>query len=369
MKQFISFVQKEFFHIFRDRRTMLILLVMPIVLIILFGYAITTEVKNSRVAVLDLSKDATTKRICQRIAANKYFTLYGDIRNMAEGERLFLENKIDMIMSFSHNFSDNIVHSGNASVQILADGAEPNQAAVRTGYMQRILAAYMQEYAQSKGLAGGRYAITPVVKMLYNPQSKSEYNFVPGIIGLILMLICAMMTSIAIVKEKETGTMEVLLASPLPPIYIVLAKLVPYFVISCANLATIMLLSVFLLHIPIAGSIVGFVSITLLYIVVGLLLGLLISTVVDSQLAAMLLSLLLLVPCLYLSGLAFPIESMPTALQRVSAIIPTRWYVSVARKLMIQGVEMRYVLKETLILASMATLLQGLSWRLFKTRL
>ena len=213
------------------------------------------------------------------------------------------------------------------------------------------------------------FQIVPITRMLYNPQSKSEYNFVPGVIGLILMLICAMMTSISIVREKEMGTMEVLLASPLPPIVIVLAKLVPYFVISCLNLTTILLLSTFLLHIPIAGSLIGLVAITLLYILVALLLGLFISTLANSQLAAMLLSLLLIVPTVYLSGLAFPIESMPEVLQRISNIGPARWYIAVVRKLMIQGVEMRYVLHETAVLALMAVVLLLVSWKLFKTRL
>lgn len=239
---------------------------------------------------------------------------------------------------------------------------------MRTGYASQILAAFAQRYAEEMGVKP-TFQIVPTVRMLYNPQSKSEYNFVPGVIGLILMLICAMMTSISIVREKEMGTMEVLLASPLPPIVIVLAKLVPYFVISCLNLTTILLLSTFLLHIPIAGSLVGLVAITLLYILVALLLGLFISTVVNSQLAAMLLSLLLIVPTVYLSGLAFPIESMPEALQRVSNIVPARWYIAVVRKMMIQGVEMRYVLHETAVLALMAVVLLLVSWKLFKTRL
>lgn len=273
MKQFISFVQKEFFHILRDRRTMLILLVMPVVLIILFGYAITTEVRNSRVAIIDLSKDEMTKQIVQRIDANKYFTVTHDLTIgtmrqslRKETDRLFLSGNVDMVVAFSEKLAENTLHGGNATIQLLADGSEPNQAAVRTGYIQQILATYIQDYASQHQMKP-RFTITSVTRMLYNPQSRSEYNFVPGVIGLILMFICSMMTSISIVKEKEMGTMEVLLASPLPPIYIVLAKLVPYFVISCASLATILLLSVFLLDIPIAGSLVGFIAISLLYIV------------------------------------------------------------------------------------------------------
>lgn len=368
MRQFLSFVRKEFYHIFRDKRTMLILLVMPIVLIILFGFAVTTEVKNSRVAVLDLSKDDITRQIREHFEADRYFTVTEDIADINVADRLFKENKIDLVLAFSENFAEEMRHSGNAEIQIIADGTEPNQASVRTGYARQVLSAYLQEYFEMNGVRPA-FQIKPDTRMLYNPQSKSEYNFVPGVIGLIMLLICAMMTSISIVKEKEMGTMEVLLASPLPPITIVLAKLVPYFVISCVNLATILILSSVLLALPIAGSLPGFIGITLLYILVALFLGLLISTVVNSQLAAMLLSLLLIVPSLYLSGLAFPIESMPVVLQYVSSVVPTRWYVDVARKLMIQGVELRYVLKETLILAFMAVLILGISWRKFKIRL
>ncbi len=371
MRQFVVFVTKEFRHIIRDKRTMLILVVMPIVMIVLFGFAITTEVKNSRVAILDYSKDNVTEQIVERISHNRYFTIVGDLNKNEDIERVFLGNKADIVVVFSQDFASELRKTGLAKVQLLTDGSEPNQASVRMGYMQQVLASCMRDMARQNAetVGASSFQIEPVTRFLYNPQSKSEYNFVPGVIGLILLLICAMMTSIAIVKEKETGTMEILLASPLPPIVIVLAKLVPYFVISCVNLATILILSTQLLHIPIAGSVVGFVAITMLYILVSLLLGLFISTCVNSQLAAMLLSLLLIVPTVYLSGLAFPIESMPEALQRVSTIVPARWYVDIARRLMIQGVEVRYVLHGTAVLAFMALVLLVVSWKMFKTRL
>lgn len=368
MKSFFSFVRKEFYHILRDRRTMLILLVMPVVLIILFGFAITTEVKNSRVAVLDPSCDEVTTQLKEHITHNRYFTITRTLRNAAEADRLFREGEVDLVIIFKEHFSEELLHGGDAAIQLLADGSEPNQAAVRTGYAQQVIASALQDIMAKAGISQGAQ-ITPIVRFLYNPQSRSEYNFVPGVIGLILMLICAMMTSIAIVREKEMGTMEVLLASPLPPLYIVLAKLVPYFTISCFNLATILLLSYFLLGIPMAGSLLGFIGITLLYITVALSLGLFISTCVSTQLAAMLLSLLLIVPTVYLSGMAFPIESMPEPLQRVSAIFPARWYIEVARKLMIQGVELRFVLRETVVLVTMALVLMMVSWSMFKTRL
>lgn len=205
--------------------------------------------------------------------------------------------------------------------------------------------------------------------MLYNPQSKSEYNFVPAIIGMIVMLLCTLMTSISIVREKETGTMEVLLASPLPPVYIIIAKLVPYFFISIANLVTILLLAVFVLGVPMAGSLTGFIALSLLYILVALALGLLISTCVGSQLAAMLLSILTIVPTVYFSGMVFPIESMPAALQGIPNFIPARWFIDAARRVMIQGVEMQYVIKNFMVLAVMLVVLLVVSLSLYKKRL
>lgn len=241
MRRFLSFVRKEFCHIFRDWRTMLILLVYPVVLIVLFGYAVTTEVKNVRVAVLDLSHDVVTSKVCGHIAASRYLVMATAPHSRAEVESMFRRGDIDVAVIFESGFAGTLRHGGNARVQILVDGTEPNQASVRVQYVQQVLASAQKDVM---GNAVGRgFTIVPVTRMLYNPQQKSEYNFVPGVIGMILMLICAMMSSIAIVREKENGTMEVLLASPLPPACIILAKLVPYFVISCINLAAILLLS------------------------------------------------------------------------------------------------------------------------------
>uniref|UniRef100_UPI00359C8A23 ABC transporter permease n=1 Tax=Bacteroides caccae TaxID=47678 RepID=UPI00359C8A23 len=369
MKQFLSFVRKEFYHIFRDMRTMLILLVMPIVMIILFGFAITTEVKDTQVAIFDPSKDIATQHIRDMFQANKYFTIAEELSDPKQIDEVFKKGKINLILVFSENFADNMIHTGEATIQLLADGTEPNQASMRVGYAQNILNAYQRELSQENG---GRpaYQVVPEIKMLYNPQQKSEFNFVPGVIGMMLLLICAMMSSIAIVREKEMGTMEVLLASPLPPAYIIIAKAIPYFTISCVNLTTILLLSAFMLHIPIAGSLLCLIGIALVYILVALALGLLISTIVDSQLAAMLLSsLVLMIPTILLSGTIFPIESMPMWLQKLSSVIPARWFVDAVRKLMIQGVEIQYVGREFVILGGMVVLLLTAAVKKFKIRL
>lgn len=366
MKQFIAFVRKEFFHIFRDRRTMLILLGMPIVQIILFGFAITTEVKNVRVVVLDPSNDVVTRQIIDRMDASEYFTITTSLHSPAEVEDAFRRGDVDMAIVFSEGFADNL-YTGDAALQIISDATDPNMATMQAGYATNIISMVGQEM-----LPPGVHAATilPQIKLLYNPQMKSAYNFVPGVMGLILMLICAMMTSISIVREKETGTMEVLLVSPVKPIFIILAKAVPYFVLSFVNLITILLLSVYALNVPVAGSLFWLVIMSLLFIFVSLALGLLISTVTRTQVAAMLVSgLMLMMPTMLLSGMIFPVESMPAILQGISAALPARWYIQAVRKLMIEGVDISLVLTEVSVLTVMAVVLITISFKKFKHRL
>ncbi len=367
MRQFLSFVQKEFYHIFRDKRTMLILLVMPVIQIILFGFALTNEIKDAPIAVLDLSKDEATRRIVDRFSASEYFQVAANLQTPDEIDDMFREGKANLVMVFSEDFQSRLLHTGDASVQLIADATDPNQATMLSSYAGSIIAAYQQELMREYNVP---LQIIPQVRMLYNPQMKSAYNFVPGVMGLILMLICAMMTSVSIVREKEMGTMEVLLASPVRPLYIILAKAVPYFTLSFVNLTTILLLSVFVLGVPVTGSLLLLTLISLLIILVALSLGLLISNIVTTQVAAMLVSGLgLMMPTMVLSGMIFPIESMPKLLQWLSAVVPARWYIDAVKKLMIQGVDGIFVLKNFAILFFMAFVLIFVSLKRFKTRL
>ena len=280
---------------------------------------------------------------------------------------VFKYGKINLVIVFSEDFAGHLLHTGEAAIQLIADGTEPNQASMLTQYASGILASCQQELLSQYNAP---FQILPEVKMLYNPQSKSAYNFVPGVMGMVLILICAMMTSIAIVREKETGTMEVLLASPLKPIYIILAKAVPYFALSLLNLTTILLLAVFVFGVPLSGNLFWVVVLSLLFIFLALSLGLLISTLVKTQIAAMLASgMVLMLPVMLLSGLMFPIESMPKILQGFSAIVPARWYIEAVKKLMIQGVEVQFVAKEFLILAIMAGGVLLVSLKKFNIRL
>ena len=361
MKQFISFVRKEFYHIFRDARTTMILLLMPVILIILFGYAITTEIKRVPIAIFDQSRDELTLKMADRLNASEYFELYTTVDSYEDAEALFRQGKVHVIVVFPPQYAS----TADAQVQVLADATDPNEATQLIAYGSAIIAEQLkgESTVESK-------AVTPVTTLLYNPQMKGAYNFVPGVMGLILILICAMMTSIGIVKEKEMGTMEVLLVSPLKPIYIILAKAIPYLLLSMVNIATILLLSYFLLDVPIKGSLLLLVSVSILYAIVSLCLGLLISTVADTQQAAMLISgIALMLPIMLLSGMMFPIENMPDILRWFSHIVPAKWYIIAVKDVMIKGLPAVSILKEIGILSFMAVVLVFLSVKRFKIRL
>lgn len=346
MKQFISFVIKETRHILRDRRTMLILFGMPVVMMTIFGFAITTDVKNVRTVVVTSQIDHLTQAAVERLAQSEYFTITKTVSTPQEAERLIRSQKADMAVVFAKNHS----------MQLIVDGADPNMAQQWTSYAQQTI-------------VNGKSSIVNL-KMLYNPQMKSSYNFVPAIMGMLLMLICAMMTSISIVREKERGTMEVLLVSPVRPLLVIIAKAVPYLALAFGILLTILLMARFLLGVPLQGSVVWILTVSTLYIILALSLGLLVSSVAQTQLVALLLSaMVLLMPVIMLSGMIFPVESMPTVLQWIAAVVPPRYYIDAMRKLMIMGVGIGEVMKEVAILASFATFFLIVALKKFNVRL
>ena len=361
MKQFISFVIKEARHILRDKRTMLILFGMPTVMMLIFGFAITTDVKNVRLVAVTSQMDHETQAACDRLAASEYFTLTATVPTPREAELLIRSQKADLAVVFGKNFASK--HTG---IQFIVDGADPNMAQQWTNYATGVI---IPAVAPTRSLSNMQGSLVNT-KMLYNPQMKSAYNFVPAIMGMLLMLICAMMTSISIVREKEKGTMEVLLVSPVRPLIIIVAKAVPYLVLAFVILVVILLMSRYVLMVPLAGSIFWIAAVSTLYILLALSLGLLISNIAKSQLVALLASaMLLLMPIVMLSGMMFPVESMPTILQWVSAIIPPRYYIEAMRKLMIMGVGIGDVMREVGILLGMTVVLLTVALKKFKTRL
>ena len=346
MKQFISFVIKEAKHILRDKRTMLILFGMPIVMMLIFGFAITNDVKNVRTVVVTSQMDSQTQQAVERLAASEYFTMTMTVPTPKDAELMIRSQKADLAIVFSKDHA----------IQFIVDGSDPNMAQQWTTYAQQVVANPNVSLVSQK--------------LLYNPRMKSAYNFVPAIMGMLLLLICAMMTSVSIVREKERGTMEVLLVSPVKPLMIIVAKVVPYFLLALVILVVILLMSATVLDVPLQGALGWILVVSLIYILLALSLGLLISNIAQTQFVALLVSaMVLLLPTVMLSGMLFPVESMPMVLQWFSAVIPPRYYIQAMRKLMIMGVGIQEVWQEVLVLIGMTVLLLVVSLKKFKTRL
>ena len=369
MKQFLSLIKKEFFHIGRDRRSLFVLLGMPIAQILIFGFALTNEVKDTRIAILDQSKDVHTEGLIQQIEASRYFDIERQLTSVSEIESAFKSGKIKMAVIFEPNFAENIAHSGKTQLQLIADASDPNTATTVTNYVTAIINDYQTQHLMGNG-GKPPLSINVESRMLYNPQLKGEYNFVPGVMAMILMLISAMMTSVAIVKEREMGTMEILLVSPMQPILVIFAKMFPYLLLSIVNFTVIMLLSVYVLGLPIRGSLALLSLESVLYIICSLALGLLISTVAQTQQVALMMSLMgLMMPTILFSGFMFPIENMPKFMQVISNIIPAKWFFIIVRNVMIKGLNLNSIWRETLILGGMTIFFLAISLRKFKIRL
>ncbi|MDE6113572.1 MAG: ABC transporter permease [Muribaculum sp.] len=343
-----SLIKKEALHVFRDRRTMVITLLMPVLLLLLFGFAISTEVNNVNVvAVVDRHTDET-REIIERFSVNPYITFKGVTDNRT-ADNLLKTGTTDAIVLLKTN-------NGRLSTQIIVDASNTTVAQASTAYI--------------RGIISGSDMMSPVLtQTLYNPQLKSAYNFVPGIMGMIFILICAIMTSVSIVSEKENGTMDLLLISPVRPGTVVLGKLIPYFILSCTILAVMLIISYTILELPLSASIINVILLSIIYIILSLSIGLLVSTVANTQLTALIVSaVVFMLPVIMLSGMIFPIDNMPVVLQWLSCIIPARWYTAAMRKLMIQQLEINYVLQEISILLSMTGLLLLFALKKFNTR-
>lgn len=350
-KSFTAFIKKEILHILRDPRTMLIALLIPIVQMILFGFAISTEVNNIDVMVAAPNINPAVESKVAQLSHNPYITFKGCIPTDEVNHQLSSNEALAVVV-----FSEDFGISGKS--QIVIDGSNTTTAQTAASYITQML-------SDDTG-----NALAPGITILYNPQLKSSYNFVPGIMGMIFILICAMLTSVSIVREKETGTMEVLLVSPIRPVMIVVAKMIPYFLLTCIDLALILIIAKYALDVPLSGSMTALLAISLVYILLSLALGLFVSTLVQSQMAALLISgMVFMMPVIMLSGMMFPIENMPVVLQWVSNIVPARWYIPAMRKIMIEGLDFSYVMTEMTVLSAMAIALTIISVKRFKNRL
>ena len=368
--QFIAFFKKEFRYIFRDTWTMIILLILPILMLILFGLGISTEIRNTRVAVFDPSRDVATQQIVNSLSTSEYFIIDHYLSDISEVEQTLKKGDIGIIVVFEPRFNENL-NRGNATVQLIADGSDPNTASTLVNYATAIVNSSPIVIGNAPTQIG-----TPLprihceIKLLYNPTMKGTYNIVPGVLGIVLMLICTLMTSVAIAREKETGSMEVLLVSPIKPMTIIMSKTAPYLILSLFNLTSLLLLSVFVLKVPIVGSLVLLIGLSLVFIFVCLSLGVLISIIAPSQIVALLVSAVIgVILTLMLSGMIFPIENLPLVLQWLAQIIPAKWFIEAARNVMIKGAGIAAIAKELTVLGGMALFLLALSVKKFNKRI
>ncbi|MBS3915532.1 MAG: ABC transporter permease [Bacteroidetes bacterium] len=367
MKQFWSFIRKEFLHVFRDRKTLIILFGMPVVQILIFGFALTNEIKNSRIMVLDAAHDIQSSRLISKIQASRYFQVTQIVHNEAEIQEGFRGGNVNIAIVFPLNFGHDLESGERPQLQVLADASDPNLATALTNYVSNITADYQREIQKINTPIP---TIVPEIKMMYNPQLKGAPNFVPGVMALVLLLVCVMMTAVSIVREKETGTMEILLVSPFKPILVILSKTIPYLFVSLINVGSILLLSVLVLDLPIHGSLLLLLLESTLFIITCLILGIFISVKTQTMQAAMLISLMgMLLPTMLFSGFMFPIENMPKPLQIISNIIPSKWFYIIVKSIMIKGLGWEAIWKETLYLLGIAVFFFALGMKNFKIRL
>lgn len=367
MKRFLGFVIKEFHHIFRDRKTLLILFGMPVAQMMLFGYVITNEIRNVNIAVLDHSKDQVTRRIMDKLTSSGYFRLVRTLENDNEIEAVFRKGEAREVVVFEPGFARKLERENKAAVHVITDASEANTASLMYNYTAGIIADFVQKENAGKTQ---QVQITVKSRMLYNENLEGVYMFVPGTMAMILMLISALLTSISIVREKELGTMEVLLASPLKPLQIVVGKVTPYVLLSLVNAVSIVMLGYFVFGLPVAGNIILLMAECMLFIMMALSLGILISTSTSSQQTAMIASLLgLMLPTILLSGFIYPVENMPAVLQWLTYIVPPKYFIIIIKNIMLKGTGFAYVWKETLILFGMMVFFIAVSARKFKTRL
>jgi ABC-2 type transport system permease protein len=360
-----SFIQKEFLHILRDRRTLMILFGMPVAQVLLFGFVLNNEIKDAPIAVLDPAGDYASVTLTNKLAASGYFHIETRLRDAGEIEPEFRKGRIKMALVFPPDFGRVLAHEGRAAVQLIGDAGDPNTATALINYAQAIIADYQTAYNPDAPVG-----ITASTRMQYNPEQKAVFNFVPGVMTMILMLIAAMMTSITLAREKELGTMEVLLVSPLRPIQILLGKTIPYLLLSMLNAVIVVLLGIFVFGMPMRGSVALLAAECFLYMFVSLALGIFISTRAKDQMTAMFFSALgLLMPTMLLSGFIFPRESMPWVLQKIGMAIPATWFNPIIKGIMIKGVGLEALATQTLVLGGMAVFLLALSLKNFKDRL
>ena len=366
MAALVGLLKKETYHILRDRRTLVVITLMPIVQVIMFGYAIRTDVEHVRVAIVDPSPDYATLALRARFGATSAFRIVGVLPRSEDVDPLFQRSEAQVAVVFEPDFAGRLGRGLPARIQIVTDATEPNTGSTVQAYALQVI----QGYAREIQAGAGAVQIVPQVRTRFNPTRESSNLFVPGLMAFVLTIISSLMTAISLTREKETGTLETLLVSPLRPWQIVVGKVAPYLLIGFVSVIGVIIEARIVFNVPLVGSVTLLLAEGLLFILVSLSLGILISARTSSQRVAMFGALVgTMLPTMLLSGFIFPLESLPWPLRAVSIVVPARWFVTVARSIMLKGVGLTYLWRETVVLLVMALALLTLSTRSFKERL
>jgi ABC-2 type transport system permease protein len=361
-----AFVVKELRHILRDRQTLIILLLLPLAQVVLFGFAVRTDVNEIRVAFVEPRPDHATAALRARFAGNGRFRIAGTAPSTAALEPRFRRGELDMAVLFETGFAGRLAEGTPARLLVITDASDPNTGSIIQSYARAVISGYQAEI----GALGGGVQIAPVTRMRFNPTLESVNLFVPGLIALVLTLVTSLMTAISLSREKERGTLEILLVSPLRPWQIIVGKVMPYLLLSFANVATALLGAWAIFQVPFRGSLLLLLGSSMLYSMVGLALGVFIAARTPSQRTAMLGALLgTMLPSTLLSGMVFPIASLPGWLQPITMVIPARWFIVVTRGIMLKGVGLQYLWQELAVLTLMLVVLMLAAIRSFKARL
>jgi ABC-2 type transport system permease protein len=370
-------LRKEFFHIRRDKRTAAVLVMLPVVQVLLFGYAIRTDVNDVRLAVVDPSPDSATIDLRNRFAAAGIFRIVATAPRTDDLNRLFQTGAAEQAIVFRPGFAEDLRRTEPAQLLVITDATEPNPGALLQAYAQAVVQQYQADLTRSApqsssgaGLVRPAITIAPIVRTRFNPTRASSNLFVPGLMAFVLTIISSLMTAITLTREKETGTMEALLVSPLRPWEIIAGKVVPYLAIGFAAVVLVLVEALIVFRVPLRGSVLLLLFEGALYILVSLNFGILISSRTSSQRLAMLgVFLTTLLPNILLSGFIFPLESMPAVLRWISFVVPGRWFVTIARGIMLKGIGLEYLWRETLYMTALAFGLLVVSLRSFNERL
>lgn len=366
MNELAGFMVKEFHHILRDRRTLLILLLLPLAQVLLFGFAVRTDIREIKLVMVDPTPDSKTRELGSRLTSTDLYTLVGTARSVDVLPDLFASGEIDQAVVFPSGFASALGRQEGADLQIITDAADPNTGSSMQAYAARVVGQWQRD--QGQAVDGVR--LVPRVRMRFNPTLESVNLFVPGLIAILLTVVSALMSAIALSREKETGTLEVLLVSPLRPWQIIVGKVLPYMALGFLNVVTVLLAAGLVFGVPFRGSLPLLLVESLLYIVTSLALGVLVAAVTSSQRTAMIGALMgLMLPTLLLSGMIFPLSSMPDWLQLIANGVPGKWFLLIARGIMLKGVGLAYLWQETLVLGGMTVVFLVAAIRAFDVRL